>query len=411
MSVTTTPLSRRSAMTTGLAGAAALMTLVPTRALARDAALAARLDETIDRAIADRKIVGTVITVLRSGDVAYRRAAGYADREAGRAMRVDALFRLASLSKTIVSAAALALVDQGLLTVTDPVTRWLPDFTPKTRDGQLPVITVHHLLTHTAGLSYGFYEPEDGPYHQAGVSDGLDLSNLSLDEELRRIAAAGLAEMPGTRWRYSIASDVLGAAIARVADEPLPDAVRRLVTAPLGMADTGFSVTDPARLAVPYADARPAPVRMGEPELVSFQGLGLVRFSPSRVFDPTQFPSGGAGMVGSANDLSRFLEALRTGGRPILKPGAAKRMTTNRIGALPVLASPGWGFGYGCLTLEDPATAKTPQSAATWAFASAYGHSYFVDPERQLTVIGLTNTALEGGFGAFVRAIRNAVYG
>lgn len=411
MSVTTTPLSRRRAMTTSLGGAAALVTLAPTRALARDAALATRLDETIDRALADRKIVGTVVTVVRSGDVAYRRAAGYADREAGRAMRADALFRLASLSKTIVSAAALALVEQGRLAVTDPVVRWLPDFTPKTRDGRSPVLTVHHLLTHTAGLSYGFYEPEDGPYHKAGVSDGLDLSSLSLDEEMRRIAAAGLAEAPGTRWRYSIASDVLGAVIARVAGEPLPDVVRRLVTAPLGMADTGFSVTDPTRLAVPYADAQPAPIRMGEPELVSFRGLGLVRFSPSRVFDPSQFPSGGAGMVGSADDLIRFLEALRTGGGPILKPGAAGEMTTNRIGALPVLALPGWAFGYGCTTVEDPTTAKTPQSVGTWAFTSAYGHSYFVDPERQLTVIALTNTALEGGFGAFVPAIRNAVYG
>jgi len=410
MPVTSSLLSRRRAMTTGLA-AAAVMTAAPIRAQARDTGLAARLDETIDRAIADKAIVGTVVMVVRSGEVAYRRAAGYADREAGKAMRPDALFRLASLSKTMVSAAALALVEQGRLAVTDPVANWLPDFVPKTGDGTVPVLTVHHLLTHTAGLSYGFYEPEDGPYHRAGVSDGLDLSSLSLEEEMRRIAAAGLAEAPGTRWRYSIASDVLGAVIARVAGEPLPDAVRRLVTEPLGMIDTGFSVTDPTRLAVPYADARPAPVRMGEPQLVSFRGLGLIRFSPSRVFDPSQFPSGGVGMVGSADDMVRFVEALRTGGRPILRPATVARMTTNRIGALPVPGLPGWGFGYGCTTLEDRATAKTPQSAGTWAFTSAYGHSFFVDPARQLSVVALTNTTLEGGFGAFVPAIRNAVYG
>ena len=150
---------------------------------------------------------------------------------------------------------------------------------------------------------------------------------------------------------------------------------------------------------------------MGEPQLVSFRGLSLVRFSPSRVFDPAQFPSGGAGMVGSADDLVRFLEALRTGGGPILQPATAGRMTTNRIGALPLPALPGWGLGYGCTTLEDRATAKSPQSAATWAFTSAYGHSYFVDPKQQLSVVALTNTALEGGFGAVVPAIRNAVYG
>jgi len=154
MSVTTAPLSRRRAITTGLAGAAALMTLAPTRTRARDAALAARLDDAIDRALADRRIVGTLVTVVRSGDVACLRAAGHA-REAGRAMRPDTQFRLASLSKTMVSAAALALVEQGRLAVSDPVAHWLPTFTPKTRDGQAPVLTIHHhLLTHTAGLSF-----------------------------------------------------------------------------------------------------------------------------------------------------------------------------------------------------------------------------------------------------------------
>ena len=137
--------------------------------------------------------------MVRSGDVAYRRAAGYADREAGRAMRADALFCLAPLSKTMVSAAALALVEQGRLAVTDPVAQWLPDFTPKTRDGQVPVLTVHHLLTHTAGLSYGFYEPEDGPYHQAGVSEGLDLS-ASVSMRPRRRARAGAIRSRRTCW-------------------------------------------------------------------------------------------------------------------------------------------------------------------------------------------------------------------
>ena len=395
---------------TGVAGAAGFMTFA-TRAGSLEAELVARLDQTIDHAVTDRKIVGTVVKVVRAGHVIYRRAAGHADREAGQAMHVDALFRLASLSKTIVSAAALALIERGRMAATDPVVRWLPDFAPKSPDGRSPILTIHHLLTHTAGLSYGFYESEDGPYHRAGVSDGLDLSSLSLDEEVRRIAAAGLLEVPGTRWRYSIATDVLGAVIARVSNESLPDAVRRLITAPLGMADTGFSASDSTRLAVPYADAQPAPVRMSETQRVSFRGLGELLFSPARVLDPAQFSSGGAGMVGSANDLVRFLEALRTGGGPILRPATVALMITNRIGALPVPGLPGWGFGYGCTTLEDRAAAQTPQSARTWAFTSAYGHSYFVDPQRELSVVALTNTALEGAFGAFVPAIRNAVYG
>ena len=118
-------------------------------------------------------------------------------------------------------------------------------------------------------------------------------------------------------------------------------------------------------------------------------------------------------MVGSADDLIlvRFLEALRTGGGPILKSASAKRTTTNQIGAAAVVRNAGLGIRYGCTTLEDSATANTPQSPGTWAFTGAHGHSHFVDPERQLSLVALTNTALEGGFGTFAPAIRNAVYG
>jgi CubicO group peptidase (beta-lactamase class C family) len=378
---------------------------------AADHELCARLDDAIDRAITGRSIVGTVVVVVRDGAVIYRRASGYADREAERPMREDAIFRLASLSKTIVSATALVLLDQGVLNLDDPVTKWLADFRPMTNDGICPVITIRHLLTHTAGLSYGFYEPPDGRYHRAGVSDGLDRSGLQLDEEVRRIASAGLAEEPDTRWRYSIATDVLGAVIAKAAGEPLPEAVGRLVTSPLGMGDTGFAVSDVARLAVPYADGQPEPVRMADPQLVPFRNLGVIRFSPSRAFDRTSFASGGAGMIGSADDFVRFLETLRSGGQPILMPATVRKMTMNQIGNLTVSNLPGWGFGYGCTSLQDPVATKSPQSPGTWAFTSAYGHSFFVDPERNLTVVAFTNTALEGGFGAFVPAIRNAVYG
>ena len=227
MSITPIAFTRRRALVASFAGAASFTPLT-TRAAPGDAELVARPNQTIDRAVAERTIVGTVVRMLRCGTVVYQRAAADTDREIGRAMHADALFHLASLSKMIVSAAALALIEQGRMAATDPVTRWLPDFKPSTRDGHTPAVTIHHLLTHTAGLSYGFYEPEDGLYHRAGVSDGLDLSSLSLDEEMRRIAAAGLAEAPGTGWRYSIATDVLGAAIARASDESLPDAVRRL---------------------------------------------------------------------------------------------------------------------------------------------------------------------------------------
>ena len=148
----------------------------------------ARLDQVIDRAISSRRIVGSVVLVMQDGDIVYRRAAGHADREAGSPMREDTMFRLASLSKPIVSVAAMVLVERGRLDPRDPVTKWLPDFRPRTADGKVPAITIHHLLTHTAGLSYGFLQPADSPYQRAGVSDGLDRADVTLGEEIRRRA-------------------------------------------------------------------------------------------------------------------------------------------------------------------------------------------------------------------------------
>jgi CubicO group peptidase (beta-lactamase class C family) len=370
-----------------------------------------RLDRVIDRAIEARRIVGSVVLVMQDGEIVYRRAAGHADREANVPMREDAMFRLASLSKPIVSVAAMALVERGQLDPQDPVTKWLPDFRPRTADGKIPAITIHHLLTHTAGLSYGFLQPQDGPYPRAGISDGLDRSDITLDEEVRRIAAAPLLYEPGARWGYSLATDVLGAVIAKAAGESLPDAVRRLVTTPLAMRDTMFLVEDGARLAVPYVDGKPEPSRMADPQLVPFRGGGIIHASPSRALDRAAFPSGGAGVVSTAGDYARLAEALRLGGAPVLRAQTVRRMTTSQIGDLTPTGLPAWGFGYGAFVLKDSALAKSPQGAGTWTFNCAYGQSFFVDPVARLTVIAFTNTGLEGGFGAFPLEIRDAVYG
>ncbi|MEX2319071.1 MAG: serine hydrolase domain-containing protein, partial [Bauldia sp.] len=146
--------------------------------------LAARTDETIDTAIATGRIVGAVVLVAQGGEIVYRRTIGLADREAGLPMQEDAIFRLASVSKPMVAAAALALVNGGTLALDQPVTRWLPDFKPKLKDGTTPTITLRHLLTHTSGLGYGDLAPGD-PYRPAGISGGLDQPGLGMAENLR----------------------------------------------------------------------------------------------------------------------------------------------------------------------------------------------------------------------------------
>ena len=388
----------------------ALVSLVP--ALVQSAELTtqarARIDAAIDRGIAEQRIVGAVVLVSQDGKLVYQRAAGLADREAKRPMQIDTVFRLSSVSKPIVTAAALVLVDQGKLSLDDPVTKYLPDFRPKLASGEAPTITVRQLLTHTSGLGYKFGEKPGSPYHKASVSDGFDELRISLDENDRRLASAPLYGRPGEAWRYSLSIDVLGAVIEKASGTALPAAVAELVTQPLGMRDTAFWAKDASRLAVPYYDSKPAPARMADPQPMPM-GEGQMTYSPSRALDAKAYPSGGAGMVGTAPDVMRLLEAVRTGGKPILSTATAASMMRNQLGSL-MGPQPGIGFGYGGAVVVDPAAAHTPQSAGTWQWGGVYGHSWFVDPERKLTVVAFTNTALEGMWGKFTVDLRDAVY-
>lgn len=373
---------------------------------------AASIDTVIDRALAEQRLVGAVVLVQRDGQPFYRRAAGLADREAGMPMREDALFRLASVSKPIVSTAAMVLVAQGRLALDEAITGWLPDFCPRLPDGSTPTITLRQLLTHTAGLGYRFLESgDDGPYARAGVSDGMDRSSLTLAENLRRIAQVPLQFAPGTAWGYSLATDVVGALIEVAAGLPLAEAVAQLVTAPLALTDTGFVARDTARLAVPYVDAAPAPRRMDGPTVaIPFEDTVGIRFDPARALDAGAFPSGGAGMVGSAPDFLRLLEVLRQGGAPLLPAALVDEMGRNQTGLQGPPMRPGFGYGLGFSVLRDLAVAASPESAGTWRWGGAYGHSWFVDRARGLSAVAFTNTLFEGDLGAFVKELRDAIY-
>jgi CubicO group peptidase (beta-lactamase class C family) len=393
----------------------ALALLIP--ALARPAteaaelpdAARARIDAVIEQAIAEKRLVGAVVLVSRDGKLVYQSASGLADRESKRPMQIDSVFRLSSVSKPIVSAAALALVDQRKLSLDDPVTKWLPEFRPKLVSGEAPTITVRQLLTHTSGLGYKFAEKPGTAYYQARVSDGFDELRVSLDENLRRLATAPLFNRPGEAWRYSISIDVLGAVVEKASGKSLPQAVADLVTQPLGLRDTAFWAREPARLAVPYYDSKPAPARMADPHSVPFGEGGRMTYSPSRALDSKAYPSGGAGMVGTAPDVMRFLETIRAGGKPILSSATTASMMSNQIGSL-MGPQPGIGFGFGGSVVVDPTSAQTPQSRGTWQWGGIYGHSWFVDPAQKLTVVAFTNTGLEGMWGKFTTDLRDAVY-
>lgn len=367
-----------------------------------------RINRLIDHSVEAGRITGAVVLVCEGGEPVFRRAAGFADREAGKPVTFDTIFRLASVTKPIVAATALAMAERGLLSLSDNVADHLPWFRPKMPDGRVPEITLHHLLTHTSGLIYDpslEREPPGGT-----INMGLSDTDLDYEANFSRHNEVPLAFWPGTYWAYSFSTDVLGAVLAKVSGGTLEDAVVHYIARPLGMNDTRFHVTDPGRLAVPYADSHPVPIRMPDPYLPPDNGGWTLTYSPSRIFNPRAFQSGGAGMAGTAPDIMNFLEMLRCGGKGVLSRETVNAGMINQIGAIR-RADPGTKFGYFGQVIEDPVAAMTPQSAGTVSWGGVYGLNWFIDRAKGLSVLSVTNNAVEGCSGEFPLRVTEAVYG
>ena len=376
--------------------------------------ISSRIDGVFEAALAEKRVIGAVSIVMREGALAHRKAYGLADREAGTAMTPEALFRYSSLTKPIVTAAAMRMIELSELALDASVTDWLPDFRPRLADGSAPAISIRQLLTHTSGLAYDFMQPVGGPYQQNRVSAGADQPGLAMDEEIRRLSAAGLTFPPGAAWFYSNAIDVLGAVMEKASGETLQAVLERRVTGPLKMTDTAFHVVDAKRLATPYSNAAPEPIRIPERYQQPFlPNLAPISFDLRRALDPTSFPSGGAGMNGGADDMARFLEAIRTGGGGVVSPESASAMMANQIGDKRILFDPtgSTGFGFGGAVMLDPATAGSSLSPGAWYWGGVWGHSWYVDPARKLTIVTLTNTTLEGMSGQLARDVVPAAVG
>ncbi len=373
-----------------------------------------QLTQKIDQAIADnldRKMTsGIVVLVSLNGEPVYAKAAGMADIEAGIPMQENTLFRFASISKAFTSLAVAALIEQGKIHFDDPVTDWLPDFMPKLPDGSVPIITIKHLLSHMAGLDYRWAQKEDGPYATAGVTDGLDITGISLLENVRRIGSAPLAFTPGTSWLYSLAPDVLGAVIAKAHGTDFPTAMKELLLTPLGIIDTTFyvSIQQKNRVAAAYyLDDAKKLTRMAEDQFLTSPDDRYFHFSPERVFRSDEYPSGGVGLAGTAADLMKVVEVIRTGDAPFASKDLILQMSENQL-SQNMEARPGMGFGLGWGILLDPVRAEnTPQTIGTRIWGGVYGSKWFTDPAKNLSVVSMTTTALDEVVSV---AIRNAIY-
>lgn len=362
-------------------------------------ALKDRVDAAIDAALVSR-IVGCVVLVNQGDRRVYQRAAGFADREAGKPVAVDTIFRFASLTKPVVSAAALRMIDLGLLSLDDPVDKYLPFFRPKAPDGSTPTILIRHLLTHTAGLDYE-HIPE-------GISRGSDPRPLGpLEDVLRQLARAELAQAPGTAWRYGMSIDVLGGVIGAINGDisDVEAVVSKYVTGPLGMVDTHFSTDQVARVAVAYGDAKPVPIRMSEPQRMVHENGETRDMSPARIFEPKAPHSGGAGMAGTADDFMKLLEALRG---DFLSPALRKAAFSNQIGTI---ERPNTKAKFGLFGAVFEVSDAVWQRPGMMEWGGIWGNSWTLDPASETTLVMMSNTMWEGVGGKFVEDTRQAVFG
>jgi CubicO group peptidase (beta-lactamase class C family) len=355
------------------------------------------VDAAIDAALVSR-IVGCTVIVQQNGKEIYARTAGLADREANTPLQRDAIWRLASITKPIVATAALRMMEDGLLGLDDPVTKYLPYFTPPSPDGVVRPITLRQLFAHTSGLSYETTPPD--------VAPGMSGPMITLEENLRRLAKAPLLFAPGTGWAYGTSIDVLGGVVAAINGSSLEAAVKKYVAGPLGMVDWGFTPTDRARVTANYGNGNPPTAPIVPPFRIDDENTG---WEVSRIFNADAPQSGGGGSCGTADDVMKMLEVYNGGS--FLKPATVAEALKNQIGSLPRRETDvGKRFTLIGALIDDPKAAKSPCPVGTLDWGGAWGHNWIIDPINKITVLVCSNTAPEGCNGPFREDIRDAVY-
>lgn len=368
-----------------------------------------RIHDVLKRDIDDGKLAGTVVLVARKGKLIYADAAGFQDEEESKPMALDSIFRIYSMTKPLVSVAAMMLVEDGKIELTDPVSKFLPAFKTEQvsvarADGEfarvtyttVPAdreITVQDLLRHTAGLAYGEITanaPVKDAYAKAGLyKPGVrdyDARDLTPAEEVERLAKAPLAHQPGTVWEYSLAVDLLGRVVEAASGKRLADFLDERLFKPLKMQDTAFWVPGDkmGRLAQPLAV-----------DAASGQANKLIDVAAEPKND-----SGGAGGVSTAADYLRFAQMLLNGGEldgaRVLSRTTIALMTSDHLGtrvAAPVtpgellLGTPGYTFGLGFAVRQGGGIAAVPGSAGEFMWAGYAGTYFWVDPKEQLVGI------------------------
>ncbi len=364
-------------------------TLAPVSLVDNRAPIAAAVDAGL--------LSGIVTLVWHRGKVLQVNEIGYRDIEAQLPMQRDTIFRIASMTKPVTVAAAMALVEEGALALTDPVARWLPELADMRvlMDPTGPIedtvaasrpITIDDLMTHRSGLAYAF--SVTGPISRAYGQVSL---RQDQDSWLTEVAGLPLVHQPGERLTYSQATEVLGIALSRIEGKPLHRVLAERILEPLGMSDTGFFVT-------PEARRRAATMyRLDENATLQHDAMGPVPITEPR------FCQGGAGLVSTADDYLRFIRMLLSGGTldgvRVLSAESVAAMRTDRLTAeqkqQPFLGAPFWvgrGFGLNLSLVTDAAKSAAlygPGGLGTFSWPGAYGTWWQADPANDLILIYL----------------------
>jgi CubicO group peptidase (beta-lactamase class C family) len=344
-----------------------------------------RLSAALNERIASGNIPGAVALVARHGKVAYHRSFGRLDPASDKPMGTDAIFRIYSMTKPIVSVAVMMLWEEGRLLLSDPISKFLPAFA-QTRVGVVSddsfglttpaaPITVQDLLRHTSGLTYEFRGT--GPIHRAYAEARVARLKQTNADHADELAGLPLLHQPGTVWEYSRSTDVLGRLAEVISGQSLGTFLSERILTPLGMFDSGFSVPAPeqARIAEPFPK---------DPEF----GMSIALLDVRR---PAMFESGGGGMVATTMDYARFLAMLlgngRLGSTRLLGRKTLELMTSDHLGTItgaPDLLPPGHGFGLGFAVRTHAGMAPFPGSVGNYYWGGAAGTTFWVDPAERL---------------------------
>lgn len=377
-----------------------------------------RVTQTLKMQIASGRFPGAVVVIARKGKIAYFESVGQRDPVASAPMSKDAIFRLYSMTKPFVSVATMMLVEEGKLTLADPVSKYFPQLAnlqvaapTKDADGKTTYtlisserpITIQDLLRHTSGFVYGNNTPNERVKAAYG-SLGVDWRDVTAVEQIERLAQAPLAHQPGTVWEYGLSTDILGRVIEKASGMPLGALLAERVFAPLKMTDTAFLVPKGkvARLAQPFSIDK----ETGKP-------ITLLD-----VTVPQKNEAGGGGTAGTAGDYVRFLQMMLNGGQldgaRLLGRATVAYMTSDHLDTIkPAISTlaPGYTFGLGFAVRKGPGVATVPGSQGEYNWGGAAGTAFWVDPKEQMVVVIMTQTVPGPTAQRVDRALwRQAVY-